>query len=206
MASPYEMVLGAELGALHPRLRAYFGAIPDGSVGRGHGVFDAVGTPRRWLWPVLALLGLEGVAFPVWATDVPFDVENRPIRLADGTIGVAAVRTFHLPGRTRRMVDAITAEARGLVDHLGPHGLVSADLEAGVRDGALTMRSVGVGVGGGRARLEFLRPLAPRVVLTERFDDDREQQHVSIALTMPIIGKIYEYSGYFEYAVVPETS
>ena len=53
--SPYELSIGAEvLARLHPRLRTYFGPVPPGHVGRGEGVFTVVGTPRRWLWPVLA--------------------------------------------------------------------------------------------------------------------------------------------------------
>ena len=67
MRSPWEAALGDRLDELDPALRAYFSAIPDGSVGRGSGVFDQVGTPRRWLWPVLAILGRTGIVFPVWA-------------------------------------------------------------------------------------------------------------------------------------------
>jgi hypothetical protein len=46
MPSPYEIVLGDDVARLHPRLGTYFGEIPAGSVGRGQGVFDSVGTPR----------------------------------------------------------------------------------------------------------------------------------------------------------------
>ncbi|AMM20069.1 hypothetical protein AX769_07700 [Frondihabitans sp. PAMC 28766] len=210
MPSPYEIVLGDELARLHPRLGEYFGEISAGSVGRGAGVFDRVGTPRRWLWPVLALLAREGIAFPVWQEGVPFDVENRPLRDQHGDIAVGARRTFHLQGGTRVMVDAITADNRGeggawrLVDHLGPGRRLSASLGASVRDGALTLRSTGVGVRVGRRRLPILPLVAPLVTLTERFDDDAQKQHVSIALSMPVIGRVYEYSGFFTYNVETE--
>jgi hypothetical protein len=39
--SPYQLVIGAGLDGLHPRLGAYFGAIPRGSAGEGSGTFDA---------------------------------------------------------------------------------------------------------------------------------------------------------------------
>ncbi|WP_394768763.1 DUF4166 domain-containing protein [Lacisediminihabitans sp.] len=88
--SPYRAVVGGALDGLHPRLRAYFGAIPVGSLGRGEGVFDVVGTPRRWLWPALWVLGRQGVLFAVWQRDVPFTVINRPIVDAAGRTAVAA--------------------------------------------------------------------------------------------------------------------
>ena len=87
--SPWEAALGDALAQLHPRLRAYFSPIPIGKVGRGRGTFEVVGTPRRWLWPVLWLLGRDGVVFPVWEHDVAFTVENR----WDGGI-LRATRTF----------------------------------------------------------------------------------------------------------------
>lgn len=204
MASPYEMVLGDRLDALHPQLRAYFAGIPEGSVGRGHGVFDRVGTPKRWLWPVLAVLGIEGIAFPVWERDVPFEVENRPVRAKDGSVAVSAIRTFRFHTGTQRMIDAITAEATGLVDHLGPHRLLSAELEARVVEGRLEMRSGSVRIGRGVVGAAILPSLRPTVVLTERYDDVVDKQHVSIVLSLPVIGTIYEYSGYFTYAIAPE--
>ncbi len=54
-------MLGDELEALHPHLSDYFSLIPVGKIGRGRGVFATVGTPRRWLYPVLAVLGRLGV-------------------------------------------------------------------------------------------------------------------------------------------------
>ena len=104
--SPWEAALGDAVSQLHPRLRAYFSPIPAGHVGRGRGTFDVVGTPRRWLWPALWVLGLDGVVFPVWERDVAFTVENR----WDGGI-LRAARTFHFRGGIRVMTDAMTSSA-----------------------------------------------------------------------------------------------
>ena len=136
--SPYQLTTPPEvLDRLHPRLRAYFGPIPTGHVGRGEGVFDVVGTPRRWLWPVLAWFARDAVMFPVWERDVPFTVENRPARVGRGSaaslearIAVRAHRTFRFRAGSRTMVDAITAGPDGLVDHLGRRGRISALLRA----------------------------------------------------------------------------
>ena len=198
--SPYRAALGAAFDDLHPRLQAYFDAIPAGAVGQGRGVFDRVGTPRRWLWPVLAVLGNAHVMFPVWERAVPFTVENRPAAV-DGAPAVAAIRTFHLRGRPVAMVDEIRVEDDALVDRLGAPARVEARFSARVRDGGLRLRSNAVWLLVGRARLRIPRFIAPVVVLTERWDTQTERQFVSIAVTAPGIGRIYQYSGRFRYEI-----
>jgi hypothetical protein len=215
--SPYELSTPSEvLARLHPRLSTYFGAIPPGHVGRGEGVFDVVGTPRRWLWPVLAVFARDSVMFPVWERDVPFTVENRPARVRRGSgpslearPAVRAHRTFRFPSGARTMVDAITAEPGGLVDHLGRRGRVSALLRTevdadGPDAGALRLVSTRVTFRalGREVRLPAL--IAPRVLLTERFDDEADLQRVSLVLTAPVLGTLYRYEGAFRYEIAPD--
>ncbi|WP_144761648.1 DUF4166 domain-containing protein [Curtobacterium sp. 9128] len=233
--SPYELSATPDVVArLHPRLRAYFGAIPPGHVGRGEGVFDVVGTPRRWLWPVLAVFARDAVMFPVWERHVPFTVENRAAHVGRGTrrearVAVRALRTFHLRGGDRTMVDAITAEPAGLVDHLGRRGRVSARLRVevdadGPDVGALRLVSTHVAFralgrefrarrlarrgprAAGASLLSGPRPapIAPRVTLVERFDDEADLQRVSLVLTAPVIGTLYRYEGAFRYVIAPD--
>ena len=217
-ASPYELSTSPDvLARLHPRLRAYFGAVPSGHVGRGEGVFDVVGTPRRWLWPLLAWFARDSVMFPVWERDVPFTVENRPTRVRRGSgvslearVAVRAHRTFRFRSGSRTMVDAITAEPDGLVDHLGRRGRVSARLRAqvdadGPDAGALRLVSTRVTFRalGGEVRLPAL--IAPRVTLMERFDDEADLQRVSLVLTAPVLGTLYRYEGAFRYEIAPDT-
>jgi hypothetical protein len=199
-SSPYERALGSTLDALHPRLRTYLGAIPPGHVGRGHGTFDVVGTPRRSLWPLLAVLGRMGIAFPVHEFRVPFSIENRPGRSAS----VAATRCFDFKTGTRRMTDVMQIRRGRLLDVLGTGGHVRALFEAVVDDGALDMRSVAVGLRIGGLRLRVPDLVAPRVRLVERFDDASESQHVDVTLEAPLIGRLYEYSGSFTYQIRPE--
>lgn len=209
MTSPYRAVLGAAFDELHPRLREYFDAIPPGAVGRGAGVFDTVGTPRRWLWPVLAVFSRAHILFAVWERQVPFTVTNRPVPAAgrDGVGGpaVAAERVFALRGRTATMVDEIGVEGGALVDRLGSPVRVVARFAATVRDGGLRLRSTAVWlvVSGHRVRLP--RAVAPVVVLTERWDEERDEQLVSITVTAPLIGRIYQYGGRFRYRIAAAT-
>ena len=188
--SPWQRALGNEFAGLHPRLHAYFSAIPADRVGRGTGTFDVVGTPRRWLWPMLRMLQRRQILFPVWEHGVPFTVENHRDAGA-----VRATRTFKLVSGDRVMVDAVSVGAAGLVDLLGDGGTLGARFTASVVDGELRLVSTSARWG----RLPI--PFAPRVQLTERFDDTVGRQHVALTLESRIFGRIYEYSGYFDYRV-----
>jgi hypothetical protein len=185
------------MAGLDAGLRAYFGAIPEGYVGRGQGVFEVVGTPRRWLWPAFGLLGRDGIVFPVWEHTVPFRVTNRPT--AHGT--VQATRVFQFAGGERTMTDEIGVTRAGLTDRLGRHGLVSARFDAEVVNGRLVLSSTGADLRLGPVRIP-LGALAPRVTLVERTDGSR--QHVSLRMALPLIGTLYEYAGTFTYALERE--
>jgi hypothetical protein len=196
--SPWEAALGAAVDDLRPELRAYFAAIPVGSVGEGSGVFDRVGTPHRWLRPVLRLVGGPSL-FAIDERDVPFDVRNRPV---PGVAGVAAERTIHLRGRDLTMRDETVATVPGLVvDRIGRPVRMEVALRPSVQDGGLRLDSTRVRLRLGALRLP-LGPLSPAVRLTERFD--RGRQHVALTVDLPVVGRIYEYAGTFTYAVRQE--
>lgn len=199
LLSPYELVLGDQLSQLHPRLQAYFRAIPASHTGFGAGTFDTVGTPRRWLWPVLWILERQGVLFPVWERGVPFTVVNRPRSTRQGNTAVTATRTFQTRNNARRMRDEITTDAGHLVDYLGTRRRYRAGFDASVERGELTMESTGMAIRVGSGWLPVPRWISPKVTLTERFDEQLAQQHVSVTTTVPGIGRVYEYAGSFDY-------
>ena len=205
MTSPYRVVLGAAFDELHPRLRTYFDAIPDDAVGRGSGMFETVGTPRRWVWPVLAWFARAHVMFPVWERAVPFTVANRAVTAADGSPAVAATRSFDLTAhrrpRTALMVDEIGVSGGALIDRLGDPVRAEALFRATVRDGGLRLRSTTVRLVVGDRRVPIPRLVAPVVVLTERWDDATDRQEVSIVVAVPVIGRIYQYKGRFRYGI-----
>jgi hypothetical protein len=201
--SPYETVLGDAIAQLHPRLMTYFGAIPPGSAGVGTGTFDVVGTPRRWLWPMLWVLGRQGVIFPAWQRDVSFTVLNYPVVDARGHAAVVAIRIFHFEKGDRRMRDAITAEPDGLVDHLGIVRRYVSALSGSVVGGSLRLTSTALSIRVGEGRIRIPRVIAPIVTLVESFDDDTGLQHVSVTVDIPLLGRLYEYSGSFRYEIRP---
>lgn len=197
--SPYARALGERVHDLHPRLRAYFEAIPDGAVGVGDGVFHRVGTPRRWLWPVLRILERRGAVAAGWERDVPFRVENRTI--ASRAIGE---RTFHFARGPWVMRDAVALTRHGrVVDELGEPGIIAACFDVEVRDGALRLTSRSLGVRLGRLRLRIPPLIAPVIRLTERFDDEIERQRVALTVDVPLLGRVYEYRGDFRYRIDP---
>ena len=204
--SPYEAALGETLLAgLHPRLRAYFAAVPAGMLGFGEGTFDTVGTPRRWLRPLIGLLADPDVLFPVWERAVPFTVVNRPTVDA-GRPAVAGERTFQLPGGDRVMRDVIVATPDGLVDILGMRRRFRALFMADVVDGALHLTSTRVAVRVGARHVRIPRAPAPRIALVERYSEEDDRQHVNVTVSVPLLGRVYEYAGSFRYELRAEGS
>ncbi|MDL9978376.1 DUF4166 domain-containing protein [Microbacterium candidum] len=194
--SVYERALGDELDALDPRLRAYFGAIPDGCRGVGAGVFDSAGLRIRLLRPVFALLARWGIAFPESGADVLFEIENTPG--AEGTL--RATRTFHFPGRTRVMRDELRMVDGRLIDHLGVRGILEVVLDASVSEGGLRMESRSLALRAAGRRIPL--PPVAKVALEERTADDG-MQHVDVRIRMPLLGEVYGYRGTFAYAMQP---
>ncbi|MGN7965611.1 DUF4166 domain-containing protein [Microbacterium sp. 22179] len=201
MSSPYERALGDRISELHPKTAWYFRTIPEGQVGIGTGVFTRAGSPHRWLWPVFRIAESLGVAFAGWESDVPFRIENRTV---GGT--AVAVRYFDLPGRTWVMPDTVAlGENRILRNEIGPHRTVVTTFDLDVQDGAVVLTIRRVGMRFGRLRIAAPRFLRPRIGLVERWDDGRQQHHVNMTIDAPLLGRVYEYTGYFDYVIESET-
>lgn len=182
--------LGEAFERLHPSLRAYFSAPPPGARGVGEGVFERVGTPRRWLAPALALAGALGIAWPRWEADVPFRVVNRVV---DGAL--LGERRFGFRSGERAMYDAMRPGPPGtVVDRLGRGGLVAVRLRPRVEDGSMVLVSE-------RATLLGV-PLPVRLRIEERALPDGRQR-VELTMRAAGIGLAYEYAGEFSYRVEP---
>lgn len=182
---------------LHPALQEYFATIHDGRVGVGEGVFDRVGTPRRWLQPFLRPLQRRGVLVAGWHRDVPFRIENRTV--AGRAI---AERTLELPGGRWIMRDAVALKAHGrVVDELGEPTLLAASFDVDVREAALHMTSRAIGIRHRGLRLRVPKLLAPVIRLTEGFDEESGRQRIELTVDLPLLGRIYEYGGMFSYRV-----
>ncbi|MFJ4225637.1 DUF4166 domain-containing protein [Microbacterium sp. NPDC089695] len=201
-ASPYERALGARIGELHPKTAWYFQTIPAGSVGVGRGVFTTAGSRHRWLRPLFRIAEAAGVAFAGWERDVPFRIENR-------TVGGRAVATrwFDLPGRTWVMPDVVELTRDGVLrNEIGPRRTVVTTFDIDVHDEAVVLTIRRVGLRFGPIRLTAPAFLRPRIGLVERWDDERERHHVAMTIDAPLLGRVYEYTGFFEYTIESERS
>jgi len=188
--SLWERAAGAGYVELAPELRAYFRDLPAGSIGVGEGVFDRVGTPRRWLWPALAIAGALQIVWPCWEADVPFRVVNRSVEQDR-----AAKREFRFRSGARMMIDRISPGPDGtVVDRLGRGGLLSVRLRPTILDGGLVLESE-------RVRLLGV-PIPFRIGIREIAQDGR--QRVELEVTAAGIGRVYEYAGVFQYRIVAE--
>lgn len=200
MASPYARALGPRLEQLHPTLRAYFSGVAPGQVGVGEGIFDRVGTRRRWLMPFLRPLQRRRVLVAGWHTGIAFRVENR---IVAGR--VVAKRTLQLPGGPWDMRDSVGLAPSGrLVDALGEPMAVSASFDAHVADGAVRLRSRAVGLRVGSLRIRVPAILSPVVRLREAHDAVAGAQRVDVTIDAPLLGRVYEYSGTFTYRIEEE--
>lgn len=197
MSSAWEAALGDHVDALHPRIRAYVRAIPPGSVGTGEGEFTEAGCQSAVMRPALWVAARFGVAFPEHGVSIPFTIENR----ADADGAIRATRTLRFPRRERVMVDRVR-EHRGLaVDALGSGGRLEAALNVSAREGALVARSGAVRVRLAGVWWRVPRVVRPRVALVERWDESQQRQHVDVRVTMPGVGLVYGYHGWFDYRV-----
>jgi hypothetical protein len=195
--SPWEAALGERIAGLSPELRAYCAELPATGQGVGHGTFDVVGTPRRWLRPLLRLVGGPSI-FPIHAIDVPFDIRNRAVA---GSAGVRARRRIEMGGRTLTMRDETVATAPGVVvDRIGAPPRIEVAFRPSVEAGALRLDSIGVRLRLGPLTVRLGR-LSPTVALSERFDPVTGRQHVGLTVDAPVVGRIYEYAGTFTYTV-----
>ncbi|GAA4189994.1 DUF4166 domain-containing protein [Microbacterium oryzae] len=200
-ASPYARALGTRRADLHLTLREYFDTLPPGHVGIGEGVFDRVGTSRRWLQPLLRPLHRRGVLFAGWEQDVPFRITNRLV--AGRLLGERVLMSTQ--GRWT-MRDAVVLNRHGRpVDEIGDPVVVAAEFDLDVATGALRLRSRAVGMRLGVLRLRLPRFLAPVVRLVESFDEEAGAQRVRVTIDLPVIGRIYEYGGTFRYRIEEDT-
>ena len=187
--SVYERVLGSDIGLLAPELRRYFSG--GHGVGVGNGVFEVAGCRLLILRPLLAYLARQCILFPEYAHDVPFEIVNTPT--ADG--GLDAVRTFHLPGRDRRLEDTMRVTDGRLHDFMGNKRGFEVRMALSISDGVLQMRSdrQWVRVFGMRVRI----PQLATVAVSESWAG--EHQHVDVRLHTPLLGDWFRYAGSFSY-------
>ena len=200
-ALPFEAALGPAIDRLAPAVREHFA--PSASNRRVRGVMR-----RVWRRPgLLTTIGLRLAAwsktlFPETGADVPFEMENAIVRLADGRLGVTWNRTFHFPGRDRRFNALMTfsPERRVVVDWLGDDRALEVELRLAIEEGAMVLRSGRQWRWVGRVRVPLPRWLVGCATVRV-WDAGDDALGVRVTVWNPILGDFFGYDGAFREVV-----
>ena len=202
MTAVFRCALGADFDRLHPALQERFGvSSDDGEYCIGVGVMNEMARGPWWTLPFLKVGTWRHILFPDSGRDVPFTIENYAYLDSFGRETLTFVRTFEMTPRRRTRFDAtmVYSDQRGcVVDYLGTHQHLAADLSATVRpDGSLLVTT-------GDQRF-YERMLGFRFPLTfsgsgtvlESYDEELERINVSVTITNARLGHLFSYNGWF---------
>lgn len=204
--SIFAQALGSDFSRLHPRLQERFGLTA--AAGRGwvgQGVMDEVWRGRRVVAPFLRLGTRRNVLFPETGRGVPFTIENYPYVDDHGRETVTFVRTFEVePGRRRRfdatMVLDTSRPSLGpvVVDYLGTHQHVAADLELAVDgDGGLRIDSSVMRLHEGPVSVTMPPLVCGRASVREAWDEQEQCFRIRVEVTHDALGPVFGYHGRF---------
>jgi hypothetical protein len=206
MTSIYQQALGSAFDRLHPKIQERFGFSSADKVAHiGTGVMDRM-TRGSWLTVPFLLFGTRrNLLFPEHGAKVPFTIANYAYADRFGRETVTWHRNFAFAKRTRRFdATMIFSETRrSIVDYLGTHQHVAADLSCWVDDeGGINFASGDQRCYEGPLRFRFPKPLTGHAQVREWWDESTERYRISVKVTNPILGHIIGYQGSFTNEVV----
>ena len=200
MTSIYQRALGADFDRLHPEIQARFGLSSAGGYGSvGIGVMDDIWPGPAWTHPFLRFGTWRNLMFPESGQDVPFTIENWPYVDGLGRETVTFLRTFQLPG-IRRRFDAtmIWSEQRGcVVDYLGTHQHLAADVFLKVDDGGIRLRTGAQRLYEGPVSFPFPMSLSGYGDVHEWFDETTGRHRIEVVVSNRHLGPLFGYRGSF---------
>lgn len=201
MTSIFRTVMGADFERLHPELQRRFSVgLSSGEACTGRGVMDRIWHGRGFVKPFLALGTTRNILVPRTGRHVPFTIENVPYADGFGRETVTFVRTFDLPGRSRRFDAQMVLSPKGdrVLDYLGTHQHLASDLFFRAEpDGSLLIRS-----GEHRFREGPVDVRVPELVggeaeVRESFDDATGRFRIQVRVVNRHFGPLFGYSGSF---------
>ncbi|MDX2684227.1 DUF4166 domain-containing protein [Streptomyces scabiei] len=200
-SSIFRTVMGADFDRLHPELRRRFSVgLASGEACTGRGVMDRIWHGRRLVKPFLALGATRNILVPREGRDVPFTIENVPYADRFGRETVTFVRTFDLPGRSRRF-DAqmvLSPEGDRVLDYLGTHQHLATDLYFGAEpDGSLLIRSGAHRFREGPVDVRVPELVGGEVEVRERFDERTGRFRIRVRVVNRHFGPLFGYEGSF---------
>ncbi|MFE2518713.1 DUF4166 domain-containing protein [Streptomyces mirabilis] len=193
--------MGADFDRLHPELRRRFSVgLAGGEACTGHGVMDRVWHGRGFVKPFLALGGTRNILVPRAGRNVPFMIENVPYADTFGRETVSFVRTFDLPGRSRRFDAQMVLSPKGdrVLDYLGTHQHLASDLHLRAEpDGSLLIRSGEHRFREGPVDVRVPELIGADAEVRESFDDSTGRFHIQVRVVNRHFGPLFGYEGSF---------
>ncbi|MEU1030666.1 DUF4166 domain-containing protein [Streptomyces mirabilis] len=193
--------MGADFDRLHPELRRRFSVgLAGGEACTGHGVMDRVWHGRGFVKPFLALGGTRNILVPRAGRNVPFMIENVPYADTFGRETVSFVRTFDLPGRSRRFDAQMVLSPKGdrVLDYLGTHQHLASDLHLCAEpDGSLLIRSGEHRFREGPVDVRVPELIGADAEVRESFDDSTGRFHIQVRVVNRHFGPLFGYEGSF---------
>jgi uncharacterized protein DUF4166 len=201
VSSIYQRGLGGAFGRLHPQVQRRFGfSSADGIASIGTGRMEEVWRGPAYTLPFLSVGAWRHIMFPATGRDVPFRIENYAYVDGFGRETVTWIRTFELPGRTRRFdATMIYAERRGrIVDYLGTHQHLAVDIHLSVDErGGLRLRSDEQRFYEGPIAFRFPLLFSGVAEVHEWFDDATQRFGIEVVVTNRTWGRLFGYRGWF---------
>ncbi|MEV8016500.1 DUF4166 domain-containing protein [Streptomyces sp. NPDC086554] len=199
--SIFRTVLGPDFERLHPQLQRRFSVgLASGEACTGRGVMDRIWHGGDFVKPFLAVGGTRNILVPRVGRNIPFTIENVPYTDSFGRETVTFVRTFDLPGRSRRFDAQMVLGPGGdrILDYLGTHQHLASDLHPRVEpDGSLLIRS-----GEHRFREGPVDVRVPGLIggdaeVRESFDDTTGRFRIQVRVVNRHFGPLFGYEGSF---------
>ncbi|MFF4352675.1 DUF4166 domain-containing protein [Streptomyces sp. NPDC001530] len=201
MTSIFRTAMGADFERLHPELRRRFSVgLTSGEACTGRGVMDRIWHGRGYVKPFLALGGTRNILVPRAGRDVPFTIENVPYADTFGRETVTFVRTFQLPGRSRRF-DAqmvLGPKSDRILDYLGTHQHLASGLHFHAEpDGSLLIRSGEHRFREGPVDVRVPELIGGEAEVRESFDESTARFRIQVRVVNRNFGPLFGYEGWF---------
>ncbi|MFB0618183.1 DUF4166 domain-containing protein [Streptomyces sp. AGS-58] len=201
MTSIFQSVMGADFDRLHPALRRRFSVgLASGEACTGRGVMDRIWHGPAFVRPFLALGAVRNILVPRAGRNIPFVIENVPYADTFGRETVSFVRTFDLPGRSRRFDAQMVLSPRGdrILDYLGTHQHLASDLHLRAEpDGSLLIRSGEHRFREGPVDVRVPEFIGATAEVRESYDEAAGRFRIRVRVVNRYAGPLFGYEGSF---------
>lgn len=201
MASIYERVLGDSFRQLHPQIQKRFGfSSRDRIAAIGYGVMKRIWF-AKWAAIPLYVGACRHIMFPQGGRDISFMIENFAYQDQFGRETVTWSRTFQFHKQLRKFDATMiySEERQGIVDYLGTKQHLAVDLAVLVEpNGGIRIRSGDQRFYERWLQFRFPRPFTGTADVCEWYDDESESYRISVEVTSPLLGPVFQYEGQFQ--------